>query len=100
MLEHLYNKVLFAGITISANDIGAPQVAANSGSLTNILNVVYFWAGVVCIIVVIIGGFRYVTSSGDAGGVKAGKDTILYGIVGLVVIIMAATVTGLIVGRF
>jgi hypothetical protein len=38
---------------------------------------------------VLYGGFRYTTSRGDASGVKAAKDTILYAVVGVVVSIVA-----------
>ena len=38
---------------------------------------------------VILGGIQYSTSQGDAGKVKKAKDTIMYGIIGLVVAILA-----------
>ena len=38
---------------------------------------------------IIIGGIHYATSQGDAAKVKKGKDTILYGIIGLVIAILA-----------
>lgn len=38
---------------------------------------------------IIIGGFNFMTSAGDPGKVKKGKDTILYGIIGLVVALLA-----------
>lgn len=45
--------------------------------------------GVVAVFMVIFGGFQYTTSQGDPGKVKKAKDTILYGIVGLVVALLA-----------
>ena len=45
--------------------------------------------GLVCVIVIIIGGVNYMTSSGDTGKVKKAKDTILYGVIGLVICILA-----------
>lgn len=45
--------------------------------------------GIVAVFMVIFGGFQYTTSQGDAGKVKKAKDTILYGIVGLVVALLA-----------
>ena len=41
---------------------------------------------------IIIGGLYYVTSQGDPGKVKRGKDTILYGIVGLVIAFLAIAI--------
>ena len=68
-------------------------------NITNILNAVIGILGLVCVVVMIIGGINYMTSAGDAGKVKKGKDTILYGLIGLVVCVLAfALVNWVIVG--
>lgn len=93
------SKELLAQITIKQSDLnlqGAPTEIGSS-QIEGILMTVYFWAGIVAVIIIIIGGIRYVTSSGDASGVKSAKDTILYAIVGLIVVIMAAAITGFII---
>ena len=43
-------------------------------------------AGIAAVIMVLVGGFMYVTAGGDAGKVGEAKKTILYAIVGLLVI--------------
>lgn len=60
-----------------------------TNSVTNILNAVIAVLGLVCVVVMIIGGVTYMTSSGDAAKVKKAKDTILYGLIGLVVCVLA-----------
>lgn len=82
-------------IKITANDLnlGGAPTTVGEGNVQNILFTVYFWAGVVAVIVIIIGGIRYTTSNGDAGQIKSAKNTILYAVVGLVVIMMAAAIT-------
>ncbi len=57
--------------------------------LTDIINLLLFLAGAIAVIVIIIGGIRYITSTGDAMRIKQAKDTILYGIVGLIIAIFA-----------
>ena len=57
--------------------------------LVTITNLLLYVAGAVAVIVIIFGGIRYATSTGDAMRIKQAKDTILYGIVGLVVAIIA-----------
>ena len=70
-----------------------------ANNITNILNAVIGILGLVCVVVMIIGGINYMTSAGDAGKVKKGKDTILYGLIGLVVCVLAfALVNWVIVG--
>ena len=58
-------------------------------NVDNIINVVIGILGLVCVVVMIIGGVNYMTSSGDTGKVKKAKDTILYGVIGLVVCALA-----------
>ena len=58
-------------------------------NVTNILNAVIAVLGLGCVVVMIIGGINYMTSSGDAGKVKKAKDTILYGLIGLIVCVLA-----------
>jgi len=54
-----------------------------------IINAVIGVLGIVCVVVMIIGGVNYMTSSGDTSKVKKAKDTILYGLIGLVVCVLA-----------
>ncbi len=95
MKEFLY----FAATKINPTDVGVEKIEADS-VINGILNTVYFAAGIAAVIVIIVSGFFYMTSQGDAAKVKRGKDGILYAIVGLVVVIMAFVVTNFIIGRF
>ena len=54
-----------------------------------IINTIIFVIGMVAVVMIIIGGISYATSQGDPSKVKKGKDTILYGIIGLVVALLA-----------
>lgn len=58
-------------------------------TISNVLDTVYLWVGIIAVIFIIIGGINYTMSQGDPGKVKKAKDTILYGIVGLVVSLLA-----------
>lgn len=66
--------------------------------LKDIVNILLFVIGTISVIMIIVGGLRYVLSGGDAGSIKAGKDTVLYAIIGLVVAIMAYAITNFIIG--
>lgn len=93
MMNFLTQLAQETQIKISAGDIGISKTALDETTLASVLNTVYMWAGIVAIVVIIIGGIRYTTSNGDAGQVKSAKNTILYAVVGLIVIIMAAAIT-------
>lgn len=89
-------------IKLNASDIHAPTAVTSvtGDTLRSGLMTVYIWAGIICVVVIIIGGIRYATSAGDASGIQTGKNTITYALVGLVVIIMAAAITQFITGKF
>lgn len=84
---------------IDAGSAGIPTMTGEN-LLTNGLNLAYFLAGTIAIIVIIIAGIMYVTSSGDAGKVTKAKNLLTYAIVGFVVIIIAFTITSFVSGRF
>ena len=57
--------------------------------IKNVVNVLLFIVGAASVIMIVVGGLRYVTSGGDSGAVNGAKNTILYSVVGLVVAFMA-----------
>ncbi len=67
-------------------------------AIQGILNAVFTIIGVVSVIMIILGGISYATSQGDPGKVKKGKDTILYGIIGLVVALLAFAIVNFVLG--
>ncbi len=58
-------------------------------TVKNILGAVFIIVGIIAVIVIVIGGINYMMSQGDPGKVKKAKDTILYGIIGLIVSLLA-----------
>lgn len=55
--------------------------------------------GLVAVVIIIIGGMNYSTSQGDAGKVKKAKDMILYGIIGLLVALIAFAIVNFVLGN-
>jgi hypothetical protein len=70
-------------------DASGESFASLSRKIINIFSIV---VGTVSVIMIIIGGFRYIISGGDSGGVTAGKNTILYAIVGLVIVLFSQVI--------
>ncbi len=64
-----------------------------------IINILSLAVGVVAVVMIIIGGFKYVTSGGDSGNVTGAKNTILYAVVGLVVVALAQVIVRFVVDR-
>ena len=61
---------------------------ANS-TVASIINVFSIIVGIVSVIMIIYGGFRYITSGGESGHITTAKNTILYAIIGLVIVALA-----------
>lgn len=66
--------------------------ATLSGVVQRVINIFSIVVGSVSVIMIIIGGFRYIISGGDSTAVTAAKNTILYAIVGLVIVIFAQVI--------
>jgi multisubunit Na+/H+ antiporter MnhB subunit len=70
------------------------------GIFRTITNVMLFIIGAISVIMLIIGGIRYVVSGGDSTKVQEAKNTILYSIVGVVVAILAYAVVQFVIDSF
>ena len=65
------------------------ELFGESGVFKTVTNILLYIIGAVSVIMLIIGGIRYVVSGGDQSAVTSAKNTILYAIVGIVVAILA-----------
>ena len=59
-----------------------------------------FLVGAISVIMVVVGGLRYVISGGNTTNVGAAKNTILYAIVGLVISLLAYAIINFVIGSF
>lgn len=82
---------------------GAQQPAdlfGNTGVFSQISSVLLFIVGAVAVIMIVIGGLRYVVSGGDSSQVQAAKNTILYALVGIIVAILAYAAVNFVINSF
>ena len=74
----------------AAHGSGQPSnIFGDEGVFTTITDLLLYTVGILSVIMLIIGGLRYVLSAGNPTTVAAAKNTILYAIVGLIVAILA-----------
>lgn len=57
--------------------------------VANLISILMLVAGMVAIAFIIVGGFMYITSSGEPAGIKKAKDTIVNAIVGLIIALLS-----------
>lgn len=65
----------------------------------NIANVLIFLVGAIAVIMLIVGGLRYVISGGDPKNVEGAKNTIFYAIIGIVVAILAYAAVNFVINQ-
>jgi len=90
---------LAAKVSLNASQLNIPTTSGNQ-VLANGLNIAYFIAGIMAVIIIILAGFSFVTSGNDPGAVTKAKNAILYAVIGLVVILSAFVITQFVIGRF
>lgn len=71
------------------NQVNDGNTKGLQGFIKDIINILLFVIGFVAVLMIIVGGIRYVTSGGDSNSVSSAKNTILYSVIGLVVALMA-----------
>lgn len=95
-----FNLGMSDGAAAARGKDQSADLFGQSGTFRTITNVMLFLVGAISVIMLIIGGLRYVVSGGDSTAVQNAKNTILYAIVGIVVAIMAYAVVSFVIGSF
>lgn len=67
-------------------------------TINTIINVIIGIVGFVAVAMMIIGGISFITSQGDTSKVTKARNTILYGVVGLIVAILAFAIVNFVLG--
>ena len=68
--------------------------------IQDVTNVLLFIIGAVAVIMIIIGGLKYVLSNGDSAQITSAKNTILYAVIGIVVALLAYAIVNFVVQEF
>lgn len=67
--------------------------------IADVINIFSLIVGVVAVIMIIVGGFRYITSGGNDSNVSGAKNTILYAIIGLVIVALSQFIVRFVLDR-
>ncbi|MET1033151.1 MAG: hypothetical protein ABWX94_01495 [Candidatus Saccharimonadales bacterium] len=91
----IQQKIMAAAVNIDS----LPKPAADQPRLQLILTTVFTITGAIALLVVAIGGLRYVLSHGDPSSTAQAKNMILYALIGLTVSIIAVSIVAFVIGR-
>ena len=65
--------------------------------IANVVNLLSVLVGIAAVIMIMVGGFKYATAAGDSGKVSSAKSTIVYAVIGLVIVALAQTIVKFVV---
>ncbi len=86
------------GANCAQGNSNANSLFGTGGIFSVIADTLIFIVGAVAVIMLIIGGLRYVISQGSKEGVESAKNTILYSIIGIIVAILAYAIVSFVTG--
>jgi cytochrome bd-type quinol oxidase subunit 2 len=67
-------------------------------TIANLINIMSIIAGITAVIMIIISGFRFITANGDSNTVSAARRTLMYALVGVVVVALSQTIVWFVLG--
>ncbi len=72
------------------------RLSTTIGDAVNLLSVI---VGIIAVIMIIIGGMRFILSDGDSGKVTSARNTIMYALIGLILVAFAQIIVKFILNR-
>lgn len=82
-------------IRCGANQVGGEDNAEPqnlSQTIENIINIFSVIIGVIAVIMIMVGGLRYITSAGDSNRIASAKNTIVMALIGLIIVALAQVI--------
>ena len=86
-----------AGSTTGCDSSSASSTFDNI--ITTIINIFSIVVGGVSVIMIIVGGFRYIISGGNDSSVSGAKNTIIYALIGLVIVALAQLIVHFVLAK-
>jgi hypothetical protein len=71
---------------------GSNPLTGKTGLLSKITSIISYLAGISAVLLIIISGFMYVTANGDSSKLNTARTTIIYAVVGLIIVLLAQTI--------
>jgi hypothetical protein len=77
---------------------GCPEnLFGDAGIFKQVTNTILYIVGIIAVVMLIIGGIKYVVSGGDSKKVTDAKNTVLYAIIGLVIAFLAFAIVNFVI---
>lgn len=99
--------VTLAADSLNTNDLGVgaiqSEIKLGSGDIrqtaARIINVALGFLGIIAVVIVLLGGFKYMTAGGNEEKTSEARKLIVSGIIGLAIILSAWAITSFVISR-
>lgn len=85
--------------TDSRRATSSNPLTGSDGVIMDVVNIVALIAGAAAVIIIVLAGLRFVSSGGSSEDIAGARRTIIYALVGLVILVLARTLVAFIIGR-
>jgi hypothetical protein len=89
----------FGGQIPDITDTATGGAGATRDAIVKVINFVLTFLALIAVVFVIVGGFRILAAGGNEENVTKGRKTIIYAIIGLIVIFFARVIVGFFTGE-
>lgn len=84
---------------LNSNDVDIPKTDITQTKINDVYSLIFGIAGGVAVIIIILGGIKFITSQGDPQAIAKARNMIIYAAIGLAVSISAFIIVTFVVGK-
>lgn len=90
-------------LNLNSGPADCSTTSVNSSSVSSDIQTVVEWfsiiVGIIAVVMIIVGGLKYITSGGESSKVSSAKTTIIYAIVGLIIVALAQIIVHFVLAK-
>ncbi len=85
---------------VDAADAATPSSGSQIDKIVKqVITILSIIVGILAVIFIILGGAKYITSAGDAAKISSAKNTVIYALVGLIVVALSQVIVRFVLGK-
>jgi hypothetical protein len=93
------NQAAFSSAGCTTNITNGNAVNSVGTLISEVIDIFSWLVGGISVIMIIYGGFRYVTSGGNDSSISGAKNTIIYALIGLVIVALAQVIVHFVLSK-
>lgn len=87
------------GLSTNFNNVGIGKTTDIKGTIAQIINIILGFLGVIAVIIILAGGFKWMTAGGNEEKVGEARKMIVQGVIGLVIIFAAWAIAAFVISQ-